>query len=598
MASIRQSMKVNNNDAIAFFLLTCKTLLCIVPFMAHLHKKIKKGKPYYYIRETQRINGKPTVVSQVYLGSAEKILAVFMGRESGLPVKVSVKEFGSVFVMDQIDRMINLSGIVDSVIPLRRKHTGPSTGDLFSYAVINRAVSPKSKRALSNWYEGTDIQNIRPVMLESLSPQNFWNHWERIGEEELREIMERFFVRVREISGRNEEHFLFDTTNYYTYLSSRTNSDLAKRGHNKAGKHFLRQVGLALVAERQSSLPVYAAMYPGNEHDASFFKSHLDEIISSLRSSGTSQGDITLIFDKGMNAEETIERIDLDPKLHFITSYSPYFAPELSSISLSKFSALPCEVGKEAKDRILYHETKEVFWGKERRVIITFNPKTFRKKRNDLKEKLTKLREELFTLRHAYREGHPHSKCPDQIRERYQTICDSLHVSPNLFELSFFSENSHPAMAFELNNYQVDANTRRMAKVILITDHHDWSPMEIYSAYRDRYIIEDHFKSSKDPFHIAFMPQYHWTDSKIRIHGFVCIAALAYITILAARLRNAGIEISPSAAMEALRNLRTAIFLPQGKRKPQRLLEEPTEKQLTILSSLGFKIQDGRVLQK
>ena len=29
---------------------------------------------------------------------------------------------------------------------------------------------------------------------------------------------------------------------------------------------------------------------------------------------------------------------------------------------------------------------------------------------------------------------------------------------------------------------------------------------------------------------------YHWTDSKIRVHLFVCVAALAYLTLLCQRL--------------------------------------------------------------
>ena len=41
--------------------------------MAHLHKKIKKGRPYYYVREIGRVKGKTTVLNQVYLGSPEKI---------------------------------------------------------------------------------------------------------------------------------------------------------------------------------------------------------------------------------------------------------------------------------------------------------------------------------------------------------------------------------------------------------------------------------------------------------------------------------------------------------------------------------------------
>ncbi len=42
--------------------------------MTHIHKKITKGRPYYYVRETGRVKGKTKVLSQAYLGSPEKIL--------------------------------------------------------------------------------------------------------------------------------------------------------------------------------------------------------------------------------------------------------------------------------------------------------------------------------------------------------------------------------------------------------------------------------------------------------------------------------------------------------------------------------------------
>jgi hypothetical protein len=42
--------------------------------MAHIIKKMKNGRPYYYIRETARVDGKPRVVTQIYLGTIERIL--------------------------------------------------------------------------------------------------------------------------------------------------------------------------------------------------------------------------------------------------------------------------------------------------------------------------------------------------------------------------------------------------------------------------------------------------------------------------------------------------------------------------------------------
>jgi hypothetical protein len=44
--------------------------------MTHLHKKVKQGKTYYYIREMARVQGKPKVVNQIYLGSVERIMEI------------------------------------------------------------------------------------------------------------------------------------------------------------------------------------------------------------------------------------------------------------------------------------------------------------------------------------------------------------------------------------------------------------------------------------------------------------------------------------------------------------------------------------------
>ena len=571
--------------------------------MAHLHKKMKKGRAYYYVRETQRIGGTPTVVNQVYLGTAGKILSVFMGKPQ-LPKRFSSKEFGSIFVLHELDREIGLAEMVDQVVPRRRRSEGPSCGQLLLYAVLNRAIAPRSKRQLASWYERTDIQNIRPVRLEALSPQNFWNHWARIGERQLEEIANGFFRKLQGLLPGQEEHYLFDTTNYYTYLDSRTPSELAKRGHNKASKHHLRQVGLALITERASGIPIYYRSYAGNQHDARFFQLHLDEILEKLTAMGVAPRALTLIFDKGMNSEEAIGRIDAEPRLHFITSYSPYFAPELARIALKHFRALPCKANQELlvkgkpQDQVLFFETTASFWGRQRKVLITFNPRTFRKKRYDLREKLQRMRQELYEMRRKHREGAPHWREPSVVKAHYVQRCGALHLNPEFFQLSFYQQKARPTMAFQLNRYQVESQLRRFAKTILITDHHHWAAQEIYQAYMDRHIMEDQFRRSKSPFQVALMPQYHWTDSKIRIHVFVCMVALSYLTLLQQRLKTAGMPISIREAMEELRSLRTAIYWMPNERKPRRLLEEPNSTQLAILQALGFQVKDGRVLQR
>jgi transposase len=112
-------------------------------------------------------------------------------------------------------------------------------------------------------------------------------------------------------------------------------------------------------------VPIYYKSYAGNQHDARFFDEHLDEIVGKIEEAGGT-GELTLIFDKGMNAEGNIQRIDGNDRLHFITSYCPYFSPELARIPLKHFRVLPCKANtkrSDPHDHVLYYETEASFWG-------------------------------------------------------------------------------------------------------------------------------------------------------------------------------------------------------------------------------------------
>ena len=84
--------------------------------MAHLHKKMKKGRPYYYIREIARVGGKPAVISQVYLGSLERMMEMAggTGGDDSI-VKIKAEEFGALWLANLINHDIDLAGLIDTV---------------------------------------------------------------------------------------------------------------------------------------------------------------------------------------------------------------------------------------------------------------------------------------------------------------------------------------------------------------------------------------------------------------------------------------------------------------------------------------------------
>ena len=372
--------------------------------MAHLHKKIKKGRPYYYVREMARIDGRPKVVNQVYLGSPERILEMAISQKAPR-IKLQVQEFGALWMANQIDREVDLASIVDSVIPPAKNEKGPSVGEYFLYAALNRLVDSCSKRAFSQWFEETAIAQIRPVDPQRLTSQRFWDKWDRVDENQIQEIARLFFRKITSLAPPGRDCFLFDTTNFYSYMASETESDLAQRAKNKDGKDWLRQIGLALLVSRQTKLPVFYREYEGREHDSKLFAAVLGDIRARLTDLVGEMTDLTVVVDKGMNSSNNMSFFGKSDGLHFVTAYSTCFSPDLMTIDLDDFRLLDlnknrvlAEKGK-SDDRISAFRTTGSYWGRERTVVLTFNPQTARKQRYAFERRLLALKRSFTSCR-------------------------------------------------------------------------------------------------------------------------------------------------------------------------------------------------------
>lgn len=570
--------------------------------MAHFHIKKKKGRPYLYVREIARVDGKPKVISQTYLGSPEKVAALAAGQAQELSA-LRVEEFGALWLSLEIDRNIDLCSIVNDVVPRGEREEGPSVGDYFMYCVVNRMVEAVSKNKLADWYRGTAIQQLRPVDIDELTSQRYWEKWERVSVNALLEISRIFFKRVWESEGPSSDCLLFDTTNYFTFMSSHTDSDLSRRGKNKAGRHHLRQIGLGLLVARDSKLPLHWSVYPGNLHDSKQFEAVMDEMFGVACGLCNTKERLTVVIDKGMNAEDNFSWIDEHPRIHFVTTYSTYFAQDLAATSLDRFEIVDLAKNERLiqedrrEDCLRAFRTRGEFWGKERAVVVTYNPRTARKKRYTFESKLETIRQELLMMRAKVRDGEPYWRNADAVKERYMRLCERLHVSSELFVLRFDQLKKGLSMSFRKDPYKLKQQQALFGKNIIITDNVDWTTTEIVQASLDRWQVEDQFRLSNNDDLVSARPVRHWTDSKIRIHLFTCVVAMTYLRILENRLARRGIQRTANDVMNDMQRLHSILLLRKGARKPERRLETPSETQAEVLSAFGYRIDSGGVLR-
>jgi len=570
--------------------------------MAHFHTKKKNGRPYLYVREIARVGGKPKVISQVYIGSPERVRGLASGM-AGEEKKLKVEEFGALWLAEQADRDINIVGIINSIIPRQVRETGPTVGEYFLYCIFNRMVEAVSKNKLSNWYNRTAIQHIRPVEISELTSQKYWEKWERVNDDDLEEAARRFFQRIWETESPGADCLLFDSTNYYTFMASNTESNLARRGKNKAGRHYLRQVGLGLLSARENGLPLYYCVYPGNLHDSHLFEKVMDEMFGIVCNLNSTKSRLTVVVDKGMNSADNYAWIDDHSRIHFVTTYSPYFAEDIARTPIENFEPVDTKKNRELSEagqpgeRILCYRTKGEYWGKERTVVVTYNPATARKKDYQLESKLETIRQELLQMRSNVRQKEPHWRKADPICERYLSLCERMHIPSDLYSLDFHQTADCLSMSFRKNMHRIECKRALFGKNIIITDNTDWTTPEIIEANLDRWRIEKQFRLSKDDDLVSVQPLRHWTDSKIRCHLFTCVVAMTYLRKIELRLRRAGITRTAEDVMNDMQHFHSVLSLAAGARKPVRHLEYPTKTQVEVLTAFGHRVNGNGVLQ-
>jgi len=119
--------------------------------MAGITKKMIRGKPYHYARECKRIDGKPKIVWQQYLGRPEDIINTMtqgprLAETMPKPKEAIIVEFGALAALYDLAKRLDLSGHIDRHVP--KQGQGPTVGHYLLVAILNRCVAPSSKSGI------------------------------------------------------------------------------------------------------------------------------------------------------------------------------------------------------------------------------------------------------------------------------------------------------------------------------------------------------------------------------------------------------------------------------------------------------------------
>jgi transposase len=542
--------------------------------MASLVKKRIRGRTYYYARESQRVNGKPKIVWQKYLGRAQDIIDAMTSaaRPPPAPQQALISDFAALAALYDLAQRLRIPETIDRHAP--KTGRGPGVGTYLLVATLNRCVAPCSKARIGEWFEATVLRRLLPIETRQLTSQRFWDNMDRVSHQAIGAIerdLAGHLVREFDLDLR---HLLFDATNFFTFIDSfNTRNTVAQRGKSKQGRAALRIVGLALLVSADFHVPLLHRTYPGNQHDAPTFASLTDELVARYRQITDGAEHVTLVFDKGNNSKDNLQAVEQSP-YHFVGSLVPTQHPELLRIPSRRFHSLE----DEGLPGVRVHRTRRKVFGVERTVLVTYNDNLFVAQSQTLLREIAKRQQQLRELQQqlrrrrtgALRGGRPPTIAAT--KKKVDGWLEARHMR-DLFQVEIGEEGGLPSLSYRFDQRAWTRLQRELlGKSLLFTDNDEWTDAETVRAYRSQHHVESAFRTMKDPLHISLRPQHHWTDQKIEVHVFTCVLALMLCSLLRRELAQAGIDRSIAHILDELSQIREVGVLFSAKKRQQ----EPT----------------------
>jgi transposase len=541
--------------------------------MASLIRKKKANTIYYYVVESARVDGKPRIVHQTYLGTAESVARLVQDRTAPVPLSATTIDFGLPGSLWLAAENSGVFALLQSLWPKPR--SGPSTAHYLLLAAIHRICQPGPKTEVADWYQDSILSSLWGFAPERFSSQAFWDCFDRIatGEslpagtrDELEEAQLRLLGLWKEKQLVTRRLLAYDTTNFYTYIASTNQrNSLAQRGHNKQGRHNLRQVGLSYVLDGDNGLSLCHHLYRGNLADVEELPQALHRIVTLLERNQIAPDTVTLVLDKGSAA--LANTLELEQAGVGWISALPWTQAPAEFRSSQKLTPLSSqEPGVSATvETMLVH-------GKDYRCVVKYSAPFASEQLHSLTTSLSKamqsmrrLARELATSGASFTERGLRNKIERWLAPQFvdELVSYKLEQRDGRWYLQF--DFDHQALERLM--------AQRLGRTVLISNRLDWTAEQIITAYSGQQHIEQVFRGLKQGDWLGWGPMYHWTDQKIRVHAFYCMLGISLLQYVRRQAELAWPGLSTEQLLDQLRQIQkyNLLYPPQGEKGPNRL---------------------------
>jgi transposase len=480
------------------------------------------------------------------------------------PLVLDASNWGPILVIRALFEHLGLWSILD-------QHLGRAKGVPFAdrafVLIANRLIAPASEHGLAGWLE-TDFVCDR-------KGRRFVPHWHqrrrvRVHPRQLDawyrtldqlhaakdQIEVALYHRLRDLFSFKPDLVLYDITS--TYFEGAGPHDFAKHGYSRDGKPQNVQVivGVVMVA----GWPIAHHVWAGNRID----NSTVQEVISDLRKR-FEFGRLVFVGDRGMVTDENIEAITKDAHGFLVgikRRRNTKLDTWLDAVDESKWIDCPGGINtQERKTDPPRTRAQEVPSGDpDLRVIIIDSDERRGYEQAKREQAMERARQKLEKLKERVAAGD--LKQPEKIGAAVERIMQKYH-GYRYFDWKLKSG----VFEYSESEARLGREKKIEGKYVVSTVEKGLSILDAVATYKELTDVESGFRQLKDV--LAMRPIYHQVEPRVKAHIFVAALALLVQRLLARRLEESGVDLSPSRAMQALSTVRLVSFRleDQGERR-------------------------------
>jgi transposase len=478
------------------------------------------------------------------------------------PLVVDASTWGPILAIRALFEQLGLWAILD-------RHLGHAQDVPFAdrafVLIANRLVAPASEHGLAGWLE-TDYVCDR-------KGRRFIPHWHqrrrvRVHPRQLdswyrtldqlhaakEPIEEALFDRLRDLFSLKADLVFYDITS--TYFEGAGPHDFAKHGYSRDGKSQNVEVivGVVMVA----GWPIAHHVWAGNRIDHSTVQDVINDLCKRFKFKR-----VVFVGDRGMVTDENIEKITTDGHGYLVgikRRRNAKLDAWLDGIDDTKWTN--CPGGINTQERTVdppRTRAQEVPSGEPGvRVIVIDSDERRGYEEGKRQQAMERARQKFERLKE--RVASSRLKRPERIGAAAERVMQRYH-GYRYFEWKL----NEGAFEYWESESRLGHEKKIEGKYIIVTEEKELTVLDAVATYKELMDLESGFRQLKDV--LALRPIYHRIEPRVRAHVFVAALALLVQRLLARCLAEAGVDLSPTRAIQALSTLRLVTFQMEGQER-------------------------------